>query len=81
VSIEQEVKNFITGETGWTGDPALLTPDFHLIENGVLDSMGIFQLVTFLEDQLGVEIDDEDLVPDNFESIAAIDRLVGRSAT
>jgi acyl carrier protein len=76
VSIEDEVRDFITREAGWTGDRELLTPDYHLIDNGVLDSMGIFQLVTYLEDHLGVEIPDEELVPDNFESIAAIGRLV-----
>ena len=38
--------------------------------------MGIFQVVSFLEAEYGIEIDDEDLVPDNFGTIEGIARLV-----
>jgi acyl carrier protein len=47
-----------------------------LIDSGVIDSLGIFQLVAFLEDRFGVAIGDEEITPDNFGSILAIERLV-----
>jgi acyl carrier protein len=51
-----------------------------LVETGVVDSLGIFQLVAFLEERFGIAIADEDITPENFGSIVAIDRLVaGRS--
>jgi acyl carrier protein len=47
-----------------------------LIDSGVVDSLGIFQLVAFLEERFGVTIGDEEITPENFGSIAAIERLV-----
>jgi acyl carrier protein len=50
--------------------------DDDLIDSGVIDSLGIFQLVAFLEERFGVAIGDEEITPENFGSIAAIERLV-----
>ena len=47
-----------------------------LLEEGVLDSLGILELVTYLQDDLGVAVDDEELVPENFHSIEAIAAFV-----
>jgi acyl carrier protein len=47
-----------------------------LTENGVIDSLAIFRLVSFLEDTFGIRIADEEIVNDNFKSIDDIDRLV-----
>jgi acyl carrier protein len=43
-----------------------------LLENGVIDSMGVLDLVEFIETQFNVTVDDEDLVPENFQNIARI---------
>lgn len=44
----------------------------NLIETGVIDSLGIQILISFLEKNFSVSIADEDLIPDNFETIDAI---------
>ncbi len=44
----------------------------NLIESGIIDSLGIQILVSYLEKNFSVSIADEDLVPDNFETIEAI---------
>ena len=43
-----------------------------LLEEGVLDSLGILELVDYLQGELGVSVEDDDLVPENFASIDAI---------
>ncbi len=50
--------------------------DYPLLEKGVLDSMGIIQVVAFLEDEFGIEVDDAELVPENFETIGSIAELI-----
>jgi acyl carrier protein len=40
-----------------------------LLESGILDSMGVLELVTFVEQEFGVTVSDEELVPENFQSI------------
>jgi acyl carrier protein len=72
----ERVRRFITDDMGWYGAPGDLTPDYELIDNGVLDSLGIFRMVGFLEDDFGIEVADEDLAPDNFATLAAIVALV-----
>jgi acyl carrier protein len=48
-----------------------------LLEEGVLDSLGVLELVNFLQDEHGIPIEDEELVPENFASIDAIAAFVG----
>ena len=50
----------------WDGERELLTPDYPLIENHVLDSLGLFTMLSFVEEQFGVEVGDEELVLENF---------------
>jgi len=42
------------------------------LESGVLDSLGILDLVHFLEEKFSIQISDEDLLPENFESFATV---------
>jgi acyl carrier protein len=53
-----------------------LDDDDDLVESGVVDSLGIFQLVAFLEEQFGIAIADTEITPDNFGTIARIEKLV-----
>lgn len=62
-----------------------LTPqqlDVHtdLIEDGVIDSLGLLKLLVWLESTFGINADEADPAPENFRSIAAIDAFVS-SAT
>lgn len=50
--------------------------DEDLLEQGVIDSLGLVKLITSLEKAFGINIDDEDLVPDNFQTVNAIARLI-----
>lgn len=71
------LRAFIVDELGWRG--AELTDDFPLLENRVIDSLGLFRIVGFLETQYGVKIDDGELVPSNFATLDAIAEMAERS--
>lgn len=47
-----------------------------LFENDMLDSLGIAQLVSALEENFGIEIDPEDILPENFSTINEIEALI-----
>mgnify|MGYP002738681582 CR=1 FL=1 len=72
----EPLRTFVVEELGWIAPREELTPDVDLLERGVLDSLGIFRLIEFIEDELGVQIDDDELVPTNFATLAAISSLV-----
>jgi acyl carrier protein len=76
--IQEKVRAFVLNDLQFAGSPDQLTEDFPLIGNDVLDSLGIFQLVSYLERQFGIEVEDAELVPDNFGSIGRIAELVER---
>ncbi len=48
----------------------------NLLEEEIIDSLGIFTLVSFIEDRFGVTVEPEEVNLDNFESVAAVTRLV-----
>ena len=48
----------------------------HLLEEGILDSLGVLELVNYLQEDHGIPIEDEELVPENFASIDAIAAFV-----
>lgn len=70
------MRDFLIDSRRWLGSPDQLTSEYPLIEKAVLDSMGIFEMIAFLEDSFGIRVEDDDLVPENFESVMAIERLV-----
>ncbi len=52
--------------------------DDSFLANGVIDSLGVMQLVNFVESEYGVGVADTDLVPENFDSIARVAAYVER---
>jgi acyl carrier protein len=49
-----------------------------LLEHGIVDSMGVMELVTFLETQYGIAISDQELVPENLDSIEKLMKFLER---
>lgn len=76
MTTQDQLREFIIQEVAPDGVEDHLTDDLPLIENGVVDSLGIFHIVSFLEREFGVEILDEELVPEHFGTIGSIARLV-----
>ena len=50
--------------------------DESLFDRGIIDSLGVLKLVAFLEEQYGVCVDDEELIPENFETIALLKEFI-----
>jgi len=70
------IREFVLDRLAQTTGKTAIDDEDDLIESGVIDSLGIFQLVAFLEERFGVAIGDEEIVPENFGSVLAIERLV-----
>ncbi len=63
------------------GDGGAFKEDTPFIEEGIIDSTGILELVMFLEETYGIKIEDSELVPQNFDSLANISQyLAGKTA-
>jgi acyl carrier protein len=73
---EATIRQFLVEDVFYDRDLKDLGPDDGLLAKGLLDSMSILKMVTFCEEQFGVTIPDEDVLPDHFESVRAIAALV-----
>lgn len=76
MSANARIREFVASELMWGGDPADLGDDTSLIDNGVIDSLGIVKLVLFLEREFGIKVRDEELSPATFDSISSIASFV-----
>jgi acyl carrier protein len=75
MQIKQELRqfvvdNFLYGRQGELGD------EDSFLENGIIDSTGVLELISFLEERFGLELRETDLTPDNLDSINKVTRLV-----
>ncbi len=53
-----------------------LGDDDHLLANGILDSLGVLDLVGYLEQEFGITVADDDLVPEHFETLRRLTSFV-----
>lgn len=74
--VSETIRRFIVDELHWSASSDGPTDEYDLLQNDVLDSMGIFEIVSFVEAEFGIQVLDEDLLPENFETIASIARMV-----
>ncbi len=58
------------------GDGQGLQNDASFLESGIIDSTGILELVTFMEETYGIQIHDDELVPENLDSIVNIEQFL-----
>ncbi|MEN6466633.1 MAG: acyl carrier protein [Syntrophaceae bacterium] len=75
VKIKKEVRNFILENFLPEKE---LSDDDSLLETGVIDSTGILEIVSFIQNTCGFIFEDEDLIPDNLDSIEKIAAFVTR---
>ncbi|MHC4879953.1 MAG: acyl carrier protein [Planctomycetota bacterium] len=68
-AIETDVREFVTDNFLFGRTNVSLDGDDSLLEEGLIDSTGVLELVTFIEDRFEVTVEDEELVPDNLDSI------------
>jgi acyl carrier protein len=80
--IEEKIRGFVsqTFLKGGEANPGLES-DTSFLEKGIVDSTGVLELVAFLEETFDIKVEDEELVPENLDSVSNLVRFVkGKSA-
>ena len=69
------IDNFLFGQIrhGFQDDDSFL-------EGGIIDSTGVLELIAFLEQRYGIKVDDDDLVPENLDSVGRVVAYVQRKS-
>jgi acyl carrier protein len=77
-TIEQEIRQFIIDNFLFGELEAKLSNDDSLLARGIIDSTGVLELATFLEDKYQMKIQDDELVPKNLDSVNGLVQFVNR---
>jgi acyl carrier protein len=79
--IQQQIVDFITANFLFDGSKNVLGQEDSLLETGVIDSTGVLELVAFIEETYGIKVEDEEIIPENLDSIANIVAYVASKAS
>ena len=74
--VRESVRRYLEENFLYMRPNFVLGDDDRLLERGVVDSMGVAEMVTFIEEEFGIETSDEDISESNLGSLSAIGRFV-----
>ena len=74
--VVEALTDFIVKEVASRPPEGTVAPDFPIIENGLVDSLGLFKLISFIEERYPVRIKPEEILFENFATIGAIVRMI-----
>jgi acyl carrier protein len=73
---KDELKNFILQNFLFGQEEININSDDSFLESGIIDSTGILELVTFIEENYSVEVADEEMLPENLDSLNNVAKFV-----
>lgn len=81
MNTNEVIRDFIINEMLHGSLTVPLGDDDQLVESGIIDSLGVMTLLSFLDEKFSIQVSGDDLIPENFESVSAITALVNRRGT
>ncbi|MDH4276295.1 MAG: acyl carrier protein [Gammaproteobacteria bacterium] len=72
MSTQNLIVDYILQNFLFSDDRSLINPGDSFLEKGIIDSTGIMELIFFIEDQFGIKVLDEEMVPENLDSVNRI---------
>ena len=78
MNIESQIRDYIAKNLLFSSNGYRYADDTSFLEEGIVDSQGVMELVLFVEDAFSVKVDDQEIIPDNFDSITNLAAYVRR---
>ncbi len=78
MSVESLIRRYILENFLFTEDESALQNDASFLEEGIVDSTGVLELVMFVEETFGITVEDEEILPENFDSVKQLAAYVRR---
>lgn len=75
-TFERELRKYIVENFLFGDESAELADDTSFLETGMIDSTGVLELIRYVEETCAIAVSDDEIVPDNLDSIAKISRFV-----
>ena len=75
MDLKAQIRTFILSNF-YVGDPSSVTDTTSLLQESIVDSTGVLEVISFLEMTYGITVDDSEMTPENLDSIESIARYV-----
>jgi acyl carrier protein len=72
MTIEEQIRDYIATNMLFSDNGYPYEDGVSFLEEGIVDSTGVLELILFVEETFGVQVADEDVTPDNFDSVAQL---------
>lgn len=77
-SIKKQLRQYIADNLLFSDNGLALADEESFLDSGIVDSLGVLELATFVEDSFDIEVPDDEVIPDNFDSISKLTAYIGR---
>jgi acyl carrier protein len=76
MNIKSEIRKYIIDNFLYGQDDNTLGTDVSFLENGIIDSTGVLELVSFVQETFGIKVKDDELIPNNFDSLTKLEAFI-----
>ncbi len=73
---ENKIRSFILENFLFTDDQSELDSSDSFMDKGIIDSTGILEVIFFIEDEFGIHVEDEEMIPENLDSVNNISQFI-----
>lgn len=81
MTIEAQIKDYIAKNLLFSSDGYKYPDDASFIDEGIVDSQGVMDLVFFVEENFNLQVQDSEIIPENFDSIQKMTAYIQRKQT
>jgi acyl carrier protein len=74
--IKEKVKHFVDENFLFTSKVDSIGDDVSFMESGIVDSTGILEIVNFIEEDFGIQLEDDEIIPGNLDSVNLLTRFI-----
>lgn len=78
MEIKEKIKSYIAQNLLFRNDGYQYPDDTSFLEEGIVDSQGVMELVLFVEEEFGITVEDDEITPDNFDSVSLLTAYISR---
>jgi len=78
MTVEEQIRQYIAENFLFSDDGYQLSDDASFLEEGIVDSTGVLELVMFVEETFNVTVEDGEIVPENFDSVSRLATYIRR---
>ncbi len=81
MTFDNKLRTFILENYLFTNDQSKLKNSDSFLETGIIDSTGILEVITFIQDELNITIEDDEMIPENLDSVDNVITFIKKKTT